>query len=393
MTKLFSSIVLLCVLLFQEKLILADEIYLSSGGIIECEIVSQDEKTLTLKGKNGLTTTIDKNLVKSIVKPKDTAVTSYLDEYLLKKKNIKDDDAEAYFELGVFCKAHGMYNYAYEEFNAAIKIDKSFEDKASKQLNDISSDYGRTLLAVAKYYIKRNYKEKAKIYLERIISEKLGTNSISEANDLLGTLIEKKTQIAPPKKTQNLKLDDAIKRGEIYIPVDYNEVSRIVEIAKSLDPQVRYGLAKKYVAKAQEILIKKASSTKDLIAQAGPLYNIAYTLNNGEDKELYQMINGSKYTYFEPLVREFGEKEQSKVIVQVEVPDSDKKIKEIKSFIYCLEDPGYGLMYISLGDEYAKKKTAKDNSIALNCYNIALEFSRDASLRQAVISKINEIKK
>ena len=111
---LFLSAVLLCAAL------LGDIIHLDGGGFVEGEIVDEDEDRVVVKTKFG---------EMSIPRGRIVRIERGTNEEIYKKrlKELKDDDTEGHFELGLWAKRVGLASYAKERFRYVLKLDPDHE--------------------------------------------------------------------------------------------------------------------------------------------------------------------------------------------------------------------------------------------------------------------------
>ncbi len=98
-----------------------DIIYLNTGGVIKGKIIKRDLDKLVVRTPHGVTTV-------------STDDVDYIEEggslkemYQERLKQIKDDDATAHYNLGVWLRNVGMYDEAKKEFEKVIKIDPNHD--------------------------------------------------------------------------------------------------------------------------------------------------------------------------------------------------------------------------------------------------------------------------
>jgi len=112
----------------------ADVIYLKGGRKLEGEIVSQESEKVTVKVKGG-TIVLDKSDIIKI-----EAKASPEETYQKKLAALKEDDAQAHFELALWCKKYGFY----EEYEALLE--KTLEiDPGHIQAKRVLREYKRSL--------------------------------------------------------------------------------------------------------------------------------------------------------------------------------------------------------------------------------------------------------
>ena len=88
--RIFTTLVLLAMVLTLSSMVLADTIFLANGGKLEGEIIKQDTEKVVIKTKYG-TQTIDRMDIDRIDQSK-----SEKEEYEEKKSELKDNDAEGH---------------------------------------------------------------------------------------------------------------------------------------------------------------------------------------------------------------------------------------------------------------------------------------------------------
>jgi tetratricopeptide (TPR) repeat protein len=94
-----------------------DVIYLNTGGIVKGKIIERDIDKLVVRTPYGLTTI-----------PADDV--DYIEEggslkemYEERLKQIREDDVNAHYNLGVWLRNVGMYDEAKNEFQRVLKLD------------------------------------------------------------------------------------------------------------------------------------------------------------------------------------------------------------------------------------------------------------------------------
>jgi len=105
----------------------ADTIHFEDGRKLEGTIIKETPDTVTIKTKYG-TQIVDKMEILNIEKGQ-----SERQEYETRKEEIEDEDnAEARYQLGLWCKKNGLEKEADEEFEKAIQLDSEHKGARSE---------------------------------------------------------------------------------------------------------------------------------------------------------------------------------------------------------------------------------------------------------------------
>jgi tetratricopeptide (TPR) repeat protein len=99
-----------------------DIVYLNTGGVVKGKILERDDDKVVVRTPYGLTT-IPIDDVEEIEEG-----GSLKEMYEERLKEIKDSDAGAHYNLGVWLRNVGMYDEAKEEFKKVIKLDSDHQD-------------------------------------------------------------------------------------------------------------------------------------------------------------------------------------------------------------------------------------------------------------------------
>lgn len=70
--------------------------------------------------------------------------------YRIKSARIEAGNAQAHFDLGEFCRTAGLFSLAVREFEEAVALDKGFEEKAKKKIEETRNEEARTKFEDAK---------------------------------------------------------------------------------------------------------------------------------------------------------------------------------------------------------------------------------------------------
>ncbi len=119
--------------------LLADIVLLKSGGVIEGEILSENEKSVKFKNNAGTVGEIDRNGIASVIKDEEELSLSPEELYAKKVKFVPVGNAKVHYELGLFCVKNGLLDYAVKEFNRAKDIDPKYEKLSAKEIEYIDS--------------------------------------------------------------------------------------------------------------------------------------------------------------------------------------------------------------------------------------------------------------
>jgi tetratricopeptide (TPR) repeat protein len=122
MRKAAAAISIACMLLALSALCLGDIIYLNTGGVVKGKIVEKDLDKVVVRTPYGLTT-IPMDDVDEIEEG-----GSLKEMYQERLKQIRDDDVDAHYNLGVWLRNVGMYEEAGIEFEKVIRIDPDHMD-------------------------------------------------------------------------------------------------------------------------------------------------------------------------------------------------------------------------------------------------------------------------
>ncbi len=96
-----------------------DRVYLRSGGSLECKILSQDDRGLTLLTRVGRVRIAREDIERIERGP------SVFDEYDQRLSGLTDDP-QSHYELGLWCKANGFSARAEQHLREAIALDPDF---------------------------------------------------------------------------------------------------------------------------------------------------------------------------------------------------------------------------------------------------------------------------
>ena len=93
-----------------------DVVYLKTGGKIEGKVIAQTETEVRVATKYGVVITKREDI-------KDIEITPTVQEiYKEKLGEISGDDAEAHYQLGLWCREQGLSAEAMLEFREALKL-------------------------------------------------------------------------------------------------------------------------------------------------------------------------------------------------------------------------------------------------------------------------------
>jgi hypothetical protein len=175
----YCVIALILILLYPTDFIPADVIQLKSGALIRGRIDKETSDRVVMEVTKGGTVTIDKSDVESIQRGE---TPSLLEEYLKRLSGIPQGDANAHYELGLFCLDRGLYAYAAIELNTARRLDSSLESKVNEHLPLI--EQARLFESAMWHYKHGNYKEALR-FLHSLLNKFPESKYASQAHETL----------------------------------------------------------------------------------------------------------------------------------------------------------------------------------------------------------------
>ena len=107
----------------------ADIIFLEDGRVVEGEIVKKTEEEVTIKTASGVTMKLEPWEVTKVVKREEI-----LKQYEKKKKELKPEDAQALYELALWCRKHALKEQYEKELRETLKLDPKHAE-ARKELD------------------------------------------------------------------------------------------------------------------------------------------------------------------------------------------------------------------------------------------------------------------
>lgn len=219
-------VVLLLVFLSTSR---AEIIYLKAGGEIEGKIIDENEEFIRIKTKMGLVN-LDRQRIKSIEEKEIPPEQIYTPKelYEIKAGEIEEFDAQAHYELGLFCIESGLYREAEKELRLAQELEPALEKEIEESLQIIDEAKARQIYEQAlKFYNQSDY-ERARTYLKKIAIEFSETEIAKEAASMI-TQIEKEEIL---KKAKEAKMP-TIAGSVIIIPQDYPTLKEAIIKAES----------------------------------------------------------------------------------------------------------------------------------------------------------------
>jgi len=154
---------LLLVLASVTTLLLADTIHLEGGGKIEGTIIAEDEESYTVKTKFGEVKVLKANVVR-IERGSNEEV------FQRRLKELRDDDVEGHYELGLWAKEVGLKEKAKERFEYVLKLDPDHEG-ARKELG--YKKVGNRWVSEEEYYKEKGYVKYKGEWMPKEDAEKL----------------------------------------------------------------------------------------------------------------------------------------------------------------------------------------------------------------------------
>lgn len=116
MNLLRFCLIALCAVLCFVSVSAADVIHLKDGGKIEGKVITETETEVQIATKYGV-----QNIPKENIKQVETTPT-VREVYREKLSEIEEGDADAHYQLGLWCKEQGLVSEAELEFREAIKL-------------------------------------------------------------------------------------------------------------------------------------------------------------------------------------------------------------------------------------------------------------------------------
>jgi hypothetical protein len=107
----------------------ADIIFLEDGRVIEGEIIRKTQEEVTIKTATGVTMKMEPWEVTKVVKKEEI-----LKEYEKKRKELKPEDAQAFYELALWCKKHALKEQYEKGLRETLKLDPKHVE-ARKELD------------------------------------------------------------------------------------------------------------------------------------------------------------------------------------------------------------------------------------------------------------------
>lgn len=107
----------------------ADIIFLEDGRVVEGEVVKKTQDEITIKTASGVIMKLEPWEVTKVVKKEEV-----LKEYEKKKKELKPEDAQALYELALWCKKHALKEQFEKELRETLKLDPKHAE-ARKELD------------------------------------------------------------------------------------------------------------------------------------------------------------------------------------------------------------------------------------------------------------------
>jgi hypothetical protein len=118
----------------------ADVIYLNSGGIVKGTIVSENDRSITVKTPGGSTSVISRDEIERIEKGASPEAM-----YQERLKKIPLGDAEGHYQLGLWLKKINVANLARDEFQKTIMLDPEHKF-ARDELGYVHDRFGNWVL-------------------------------------------------------------------------------------------------------------------------------------------------------------------------------------------------------------------------------------------------------
>ena len=335
------------------RVLFADLILLKSGGVMQGEILSEEESVVKLKDELGTIEKVKRNLIASIVKQKEELALTSEELYAQKIKAISSGDAKAHYELGLFCVRNGLFDYAVKEFNKAKEIDPKYEKLSAKEIEYMDS-------------VKKRAQEIAE-----------AANKLKESALSIG------------------QITDEFQKGGLPAPFGSKDVYSIVSVINSLDrEETRQEYAVRYLKLGDDYAGRAKTAeadpyTYDIYSAAGFCYEIAY--RSSKDPQTSSLAQKKNVDIQNSL-------EKIKIKLAI-IPYSPLERDAIILFIRGLQDTAqrssYYSRYYKIGGEFKVKvirygiSAGEDNrknlEVALYCYEIAKSANNKDILSNSII--------
>lgn len=122
-----SLILILTILALSFQNSFADIIKLKNGNSLEGKIISEANNEYKInigKGTRTLTLTVSQNDVEKIIRKSSTSNENILNEYKEKFSRVDENDAESWYQFGLWCKSKKeLKPESYEAFEKALALD------------------------------------------------------------------------------------------------------------------------------------------------------------------------------------------------------------------------------------------------------------------------------
>lgn len=117
MSKILRATIAVALFFGLGSAVRADEIHLTSGGVVRGKVVKKNSRELVVKTLSG-TMVVPRDEIDKIVKGE-----SVVEKYRKKLRKINKKDAEARYSLGLWLKSKKAHRYAKKEFKRTIELD------------------------------------------------------------------------------------------------------------------------------------------------------------------------------------------------------------------------------------------------------------------------------
>lgn len=383
----------------------ADVVLLKDGDIIEGDIVEKTDKRLKIKSDTELLTFSSEEV--SDILTEQTIPPLILPEETYKERlnKIDKNDAQAHYELGLFCLKNGLFDEASTEFKRALRLNPEDAYPVITKLRSLEELRTRALCNIALFYYNLGETEKALEYLEELKTTHLESEAVSKINRTIYLIKETQNYSLRKSFLRDEDIQLRLKQDKLPIPLTSDNLERISSFINSMSQEERSIYCRKYLdmgieyqERAESYYTANSRAQKKALLIAKRCYKIALQEENlrPQVSERYEYVS-QKLNQYRPVEIRRG----------LPVPTQGKR-DDIKSMLRALGGTAktYGSRYIYLGKEFedrAEKETSLKMqreylNIAVNCYDIAADYAEEQLSkaiiivhRQRALKKLNTI--
>ncbi|HDM37694.1 MAG TPA: hypothetical protein ENG55_01380 [Candidatus Omnitrophica bacterium] len=231
----------------------ADIVLLKTGMTLEGKIIEKTDDYVKIKTRSGIGTfKLDK--VRGVVTDEEVPSATFpADIYRQRLNKIGENDAQAHYELGIFCLQNGLPDEAREEFNKAKEIDSEYEGRVKKQLVEVDKLKAEILYNCGIFFCKYGQPKRGIAYLEELIKTYPENDLVEKAEDLLAGVREE-NPLPQPLTLEEIKLK--FKQGKLPIPIAKEDQENIVEFINKMPEDKKLYYCKRYLDIGEEYAAK-----------------------------------------------------------------------------------------------------------------------------------------